>query len=120
MENNTKELSENKSDKRNNEKRRNYKRTYKKTEKKGVNEKIEENSQNNYRKNKSFIDLGFEALEPKHLNTLEQKHIENSFLILKMVRNQETLQKKVSFNFHPNVPVHNAMFPTADLLVLFE
>ena len=41
MENNTKELSENKSDKRNNEKRRNYKRTYKKTEKKGVNEKIE-------------------------------------------------------------------------------
>ena len=78
MENNTKELSENKSDKRNNEKRRNYKRTYKKTEKKGVNEKIEENSQNNYRKNKSFIDLGFEALEPKHLNTLEQKHIENT------------------------------------------
>ena len=78
MENNTKELSENKSDKRNNEKRRNYKRTYKKTEKKGVNEKIEENSKNNYRKNKSFIDLGFEALEPKHLNTLEQKHIENT------------------------------------------
>ena len=78
MENNTKELSENKSDKRNNEKRRNYKRTYKKTEKKGVNTKIEENSQNNYRKNKSFIDLGFEALEPKHLNTLEQKHIENT------------------------------------------
>ena len=78
MENNTKELSENKSDKRNNEKRRNYKRTYKKTEKKGVNEKIEENSQNNYRKNKSFIDLGFEALEAKHLNTLEQKHIENT------------------------------------------
>ena len=78
MENNTKELSENKSDKRNNEKRRNYKRTYKKTEKKGVNEKIEENSQNNYRKNKSFIDLGFEGLEPKHLNTLEQKHIENT------------------------------------------
>ena len=78
MENNTKELSENKSDKRNNEKRRNYKRTYKKTEKKGVNEKIEENSQNNYRKNKSFIDLGFEALEPKHLNTLEPKHIGNT------------------------------------------
>ena len=78
MENNTKELSKNKSDKRNNEKRKNYKRTYKKTEKKGVNEKIEENSQNNYRKNKSFIDLGFEALEPKHLNTLEQKHIENT------------------------------------------
>ena len=78
MENNTKELSENKSDKRNNEKRRNYKRTYKKTEKKGVNTKIEENSQNNYRKNKSFIDLGFEALEPKHLNTLEPKHIGNT------------------------------------------
>ena len=77
MENNTKELSE-KSDKRNNEMRRNYKRTYKKTEKKGVNTKIEENSQNNYRKNKSFIDLGFEALEPKHLNTLEPKHIGNT------------------------------------------
>ena len=77
MENNTKELSENKSDKRNNEKRRNYKRTYKKTEKKGVNEKIEENSQNNYRKNKSFIDLGFEALEPKHIgNTVKMNNIE--------------------------------------------
>ena len=34
MENNTKELSENKSDKRNNEKRRNYKRTYNRVEKK--------------------------------------------------------------------------------------
>ena len=78
MENNTKELSENKSDRRNNEKRRNYKRTYKKTEKKGINAKIEENSQNNYRKNKSFIDLGFEALEPKHLNVLKQKHIGNT------------------------------------------
>ena len=77
MENNTKELSENKSDKRNNEKRRNYKRTYKKTDKKGVNEKIEENSQNNYRKNKSFIDLGFEALEPKHIgNTVKMNNIE--------------------------------------------
>ena len=77
MENNTKELSE-KSDRKNNAKRRSYKSTYKKTEKRGVNEKIEENSQNNYRKNKSFIDLGFEALEQKHLNTLEQKHIGNT------------------------------------------
>ena len=62
MENNTKELSENKSDKRNNEKRRNYKRTYKNTER----TKTENtSSKRTERKSKSFIDLGFEATRTK-------------------------------------------------------
>ena len=93
MENNTKELSE-KSDRKNNAKRRSYKSTYKKTEKRGVNEKIEENSQNNYRKNKSFIDLGFEALEQKHLNTLEQKHIGNTDKIDNLEEMVETKKRE--------------------------
>ena len=69
MENNTKEVSE-KSDRKNNVKRRNYKRTYKNTER----TKTENtSSKRTERKSKSFIDLGFEALEPKHLksNNLE-------------------------------------------------
>ena len=69
MENNTKEVSE-KSDRKNNVKRRNYKRTYKNTER----TKTENtSSKRTDRKSKSFIDLGFEALEPKHLksNNLE-------------------------------------------------
>ena len=69
MENNTKEVSE-KSERKNNVKRRNYKRTYKNTER----TKTENtSSKRTDRKSKSFIDLGFEALEPKHLksNNLE-------------------------------------------------
>ncbi len=69
MENNTKEVSE-KSERKNNVKRRNYKRTYKNTER----TKTENtSSKRTERKNKSFIDLGFESLEPKHLksNNLE-------------------------------------------------
>ena len=69
MENNTKEVSE-KSDRKNNVKRRNYKITYKNTER----TKTENtSSKRTERKSKSFIDLGFEALEPKHLksNNLE-------------------------------------------------
>ena len=69
MENNTKEVSE-KSDRKNNVKRRNYKRTYKNTER----TKTENtSSKRTERKSKSFIDLGFEALEPKHLASEELK-----------------------------------------------
>ena len=69
MENNTKEVSE-KSDRKNNVKRRSYKRTYKNTER----TKTENtSSKRTERKSKSFIDLGFEALEPKHLASEELK-----------------------------------------------
>ena len=70
MENNTKELSENKSD------RINYKKTYKNLERKGEKTQIEKENtslKTVEKRNKSFIDVGFEALEPKHLENEESK-----------------------------------------------
>ncbi len=78
MVNNTKELSENKSDKKNNEKRKGYKRPYKRAEKKVVKEESTENK--SLKSKKSFIDLGLEALEPKHEKKQYQRRSKKSNL----------------------------------------
>ena len=74
MENNTKEINENIIDKKNNEKRKGYKRTYKKSTKKTFKiENMEENSIQKNKEKKDFIDLEFEALEPKHKKQYQKK-----------------------------------------------
>jgi len=78
MVNNTKELSENKSDKKNNEKRKGYKRPYKRAEKRVVKEESTENK--SLKSKKSFIDLGLEALEPKHEKKQYQRRSKKSNL----------------------------------------
>ena len=78
MENNTKELSENKSDRKNNEKRKGYKRPYKRAEKKAQKEEGTENK--SLKSKKSFIDLGFEALDPKHEKKQYQRRSKKSNL----------------------------------------
>ena len=78
MENNTKELSENKSDKKNNEKKKGYRRPYKRAEKKAQKEEVTENK--SLKSKKSFIDLEFEALEPKHEKKQYQRRNKKSNL----------------------------------------
>ena len=74
MENNTKEINENIIDKKNNEKRKGYKRTYKKSTKKTFKiENMEEKKKKKNKEKKDFIDLEFEALEPKHKKQYQKK-----------------------------------------------
>ena len=78
MENNTKEISENVVDKKNNEKRKGYKRTYKKSNRKVSKvENVDENTILKNKEKKDFIDLGFEALEPKHKKQYQKKSNKN-------------------------------------------
>ena len=78
MENNTKELSENKSDRKNGEKRKGYRRPYKRAEKKVIKEEGAEKK--SLKSKKSFIDLEFEALEPKHEKKQYQRRSKKSNL----------------------------------------
>ena len=78
MENKTKELSENKSDRKNGEKRKGYRRPYKRVEKKMIKEEANENK--SIKSKKSFIDLGLEALEPKHEKKQYQRRSKKSNL----------------------------------------
>ena len=78
MENNTKEMSEIKSDRKNNEKKKGYKRSYKRAEKKVLKEEVTEKK--SLKNNKSFIDLGLEVLEPKQEKKQYQRRSKKSNL----------------------------------------
>ena len=97
MENNTKELSENKSD------RINYKKTYKNLERKGEKTQIEKENtslKTVEKRNKSFIDVGFEALEPKHLENEEsKKHEGTDFKKTRRNYTKRTSRNKMDFSF---------------------
>ena len=97
MENNTKELSENKSD------RINYKKTYKNFERKGEKTQIEKENtslKTVEKRNKSFIDVGFEALEPKHLENEEsKKHEGTDFKKTRRNYTKRTSRNKMDFSF---------------------
>lgn len=76
MENNTKEMSENKLDKKISEKRKGYRRSYKRSENKVLKEEKTENKS----LSKSFIDLGLEELELKQERRQYQKKSRKSNL----------------------------------------